>query len=202
MADGLKLNDPRPFVQDKRGFATQQLSSLAHSPSGQPLGFMSSVAASLGLRAGASCHAPYYLLANFVFAHFVLVQRTFKQYYGIDNNTAPRDNVAKYGDEAVKAGKLTQAQLDLIKRAGAAHSNRVENYSVFAAATIIAVVAGVPNHVVNRQCLLYTVSSVAYGAAYVLIDSTPLSLLRTLAWYGGGLACFRLFWAAGKALNK
>jgi uncharacterized MAPEG superfamily protein len=200
MAD--RLNDGRPLVQDKRGFASQQLSSLKHSASGQQLGFMASIASSLGLRAGASCNAPYYLIGNFVFAHFILVQRTFKQYYGIDNNTAPRENVDKYGEAAIKSGKITRAQLDMIKRAGAAHSNRVENYPVFAAAVVLAIVAGVPNDVVNAQCLLYSVSSVAYGACYVLIDSTPLSLLRTASWYGGCWACFRLFWVAGKALNN
>ena len=163
---------------------------------------MSSIASTLGLHAGAPCQAPYYLMANFIFAHFILVPRTFKQFYGIDHNSAPREDIAKYGDAAVKSGKLTQAQLDLIKRASAAHSNRVENYSIFAAATVLAVTAGVPNDVINAQCLLYTVSSIAYGAAYTMIDSTPLSLLRTICWYGGGWACFRLFWKAGQALNS
>lgn len=123
-------------------------------------------------------------------------------YSGIDNNEAPRDDIAKYGDSAVKSGKITLRQLNLIKRAGAAHSNRVENYAVFAAATVLAVATGVPRSIVNSQCLLYSVSSVAYGACYVLIETTPLSLLRTLSWYGGCWACFRLFWEAGKMLNK
>lgn len=123
-------------------------------------------------------------------------------YSGIDHNAAPRDDLAKFGESAVKSGKITSRQLDLIKRAGAAHSNRVENYSVFAAATVLAVAAGVPSDLVNTQCLLYSVSSVAYGICYVLIDTTPLSLLRTVCWYSGCWACFRMFWAAGKALNS
>lgn len=84
MADGLKLNDSRPFVQDKRGFAPAQLSSLKHSASGKRLTLMSSIGSTLGLSAGSPCYAPYYLMANFLFAHAVLVPRTFKQYYGID----------------------------------------------------------------------------------------------------------------------
>ncbi|ETN45184.1 uncharacterized protein HMPREF1541_10061 [Cyphellophora europaea CBS 101466] len=202
MANNHRLNDPRPFVQEKGGFATQQLSSLAHTPAGRPSGIMSSITSMLGLHAGAGCHAPYYLIGNFVFAHFILVPRSFKQYYGIDHNHAPRDDIAKYGDAAVQSGKITQRQLNLIKRSSAAHSNRVENYSIFAAAAVLAVAAGVPNDVINANCLLYSVASVAYGACYVLIETTPLSLLRTLSWYAGGWACVRLFWKAGEALNR
>lgn len=41
---------------------------------------MSPIATVLGLTTGAGCHAPYYLIGNFVFAHFILVPRSFKQY--------------------------------------------------------------------------------------------------------------------------
>lgn len=200
---GLRLNDPRPLVQDKRGFATQQLSSLAHSSSASPnKTIMSSLIGTLGLHANSSHHAPYYLLANFLFAHFILVPRTFKQYHGIDNNAHPRDDLSLYGDAAVKSGKLTQRQLDRIKRAAAAHANRVENYAVFGAAVVSAMVAGVPGQVVNGYCLLYSVSSVAYGVAYVVVERNPWSVLRTLAWWSGGWACVRLFWEAGRALSR
>jgi uncharacterized MAPEG superfamily protein len=102
----------------------------------------------------------------------------------------------------VKSGKITPSQLKLLHRATSAHQNRVENYAVFGAAVVLAVAAGVPNRIVNAQCALYSAASVGYGFAYVLIDRNPWSLARTICWWTGCWACGKLFWEAGRALNR
>lgn len=41
---------------------------------------MAQIASPLGLNAATASYGPYYLIANFIFAHFILVPRSFKQY--------------------------------------------------------------------------------------------------------------------------
>ena len=110
---------------------------------------MPSLATALGLRAADSLKSPpaltgYYLIFHFIFTYAVTTPRHLKQFYGIDNNANPREDITKYGEAAVKSGKLTQAQLDHIKRNAAAHANTIENYPAFLAALLWAHVAGVP----------------------------------------------------------
>ena len=163
---------------------------------------MSSVASAIGLHAGASCHAPYYLMFNFLYAYCALASRTYKQYLKLDHNISPREDLAKYGDKAVQSGKITQAQLNMLKRTESAHANRVENFTVFAASTVLAVAAGVPYEVVNASCLVYTLSSLAYGPAYILVEQWKHTWLRSLSWWIGNDACLYLLYRAGKALNS
>lgn len=70
---------------------------------------------------------------NWFHAYCVLSSRSFKQYYGIDNNASPRQDLRKYGDAAVREGKLTQAQLDQIHRVEAANANSTEGFILFTA---------------------------------------------------------------------
>ena len=53
--------------------------------------------------------------------------------YGIDNNFAPREDLAKHGEAAVKSGKITRQTLEGLKRREAAHMNSVENFPLFVA---------------------------------------------------------------------
>ncbi len=185
-ATGIAFNDGKLLTQEKRGRGGQQITSFKHSPEG--LGrasFLSSMASTLGLQAGASAHAPYYLMFNFIYTFVVLAPRHLKQIHGIDDNVCPREGVGKYGDKAVQDGKMTREQLAMIKRNEAAQANRTENFAFFATSTVLAVAAGVPNHAVNADCLLYTLSSIGYGAAYILISDLKLSLLRTTFWWIG-----------------
>lgn len=73
-----------------------------------------------------------FLAWNWFYAYCVLSSRTFKQRYGIDHNGNPRQDIDKYGIAAVKEGKMTQEQLDQIRRVEAAGANSVDGYSVFA----------------------------------------------------------------------
>jgi hypothetical protein len=50
---------------------------------------------------------PYYLMFNIFFAYAVLTSRPIKNIYGIDDNVSPRESVAKYGEVAVRDGKIT-----------------------------------------------------------------------------------------------
>lgn len=93
----------------------------------------------LGLRAAPGQqppnHAATFLLANWVLAYGLMSTRGAKMYYGIDHNVAPREDLAKYGEAAVRAGKLTQRTLDKLKRQEAAHANAIEGYPLFVAAS-------------------------------------------------------------------
>lgn len=100
----------------------------------------STILSTLGLRATPGQQAPNYaaalLIANWAFAYGLMSTRGAKIYYGIDNNVAPREDLSKYGEAAVRAGKLSQRTLNKLKRQEAAHANAVEGYPLFVAASM------------------------------------------------------------------
>jgi uncharacterized MAPEG superfamily protein len=168
---------------------------------------MASLGTTLGLRAASSAsnmpnHAPTFLCFHFIFAYGVLSSRTLKQWYGIDHNESPRYDLAKYGDAAVKSGKITQKQLDMLRRNESAHANAVENYAFFVGAISFATFAGVEREYVNRAGLLYTVARVAYGFVYILIDHPLWSQIRGITWWIGNCSCLYLLWKASAKLNQ
>ncbi|KAI1112377.1 hypothetical protein F5Y14DRAFT_421977 [Nemania sp. NC0429] len=168
---------------------------------------MASLAAALGLgTAGAGLSAPNWapglLSWQFVFAYGLLSSRSLKQWYGIDHNSSPREDLGKYGGEAVRSGKITQKQLAMLKRNESAHANSVENYALFVAAMGFATFAGVETHLVNRAGLLYTTARLLYGFVYIFIDDDAWSQLRGLTWWTGNLSCLWLLYRAGAKLNS
>ncbi|KAI0389075.1 hypothetical protein F5Y17DRAFT_450356 [Xylariaceae sp. FL0594] len=167
---------------------------------------MASLATALGLRAAETTlsvpnRAPGLLSWQFFFAYGLLSSRTLKQIYGLDHNSAPREDLAKYGDAAVRSGKITQRQLDMLKRNEAAHANSVENYALFVAAMGFATFAGVERHLVNRAGLIYVTARLAYGAVYILIDHDLWSQIRGITFWTGNLSCLWLLYRAGAKLN-
>ena len=99
----------------------------------------SSLLTTIGLRATPGepvpNHAVAVLLANWFFAYGVMSTRVDKVRYGIDNNVAPREDLSKYGEAAVQAGKLDRRTLNKLKRQEAAHANAVEGYPFIVAAS-------------------------------------------------------------------
>ena len=88
----------------------------------------------LGLQFTTSFAAPAAFLAwNWFEAYCVLSSRTLKQWYGIDHNGNPRQDLAKYGDVAIKEGKITKSKIEQIQRMEAASANSVDGYTLFAA---------------------------------------------------------------------
>ncbi|KAI1361141.1 hypothetical protein F5Y08DRAFT_28074 [Xylaria arbuscula] len=167
---------------------------------------MSFLVAGLGLRiAGAGLPAanwaPALLSWQFFFAYGLMSSRTLKQWYGIDHNGSPREDLAKYGDAAVRSGKITQKQLAMLKRNESAHANSVENYTLFAVAMAFATFSGVEPHLINRAGLLYTTARIAYGAVYIFIDHDLWSQIRGITWWTGNLSCLWLLYRAGGKLN-
>ncbi|KAJ5788613.1 hypothetical protein N7457_003603 [Penicillium paradoxum] len=142
----------------------------------------------------------YFLTFHFIFAYRVLSSRTLKQWYGIDHQVSPREDLGKYGEAAVRDGKITRRQLDMLKRNEAAHANSVENFPLVVAGVVFASVAGVPGRAINAAALSYTVARVVYGAVYILIDHPTWSQVRGLVWWWGNLSCFFLLWKAGGLL--
>lgn len=65
---------------------------------------------------------------------------------------------------------------------------------------LLAVQAGVPNETINAIGVWYTLSRIAFGLAYVFIESEPLSFLRSLLWWSGKSACITALVLAGKRL--
>ncbi len=158
-----------------------------------------SLANNLGLRAASSSstfitthYGPAFLAFHFIFAYGVLSSRTLKQWYGIDHNASPREDLAKYGDAAVRSGKITQNQLNMLRRCESAHANAVENYTFFVGAMAFATLAGVDREHVNCAGLTYTIARVAYGFVYILIDHDLWSQIRGVLWWLGNLSCLYL----------
>ena len=162
---------------------------------------MASLASTLGLTTGSPSHLPVYLAFNFLYAHALLSARTLKQLYKIDHNVSPREDLSKYGDAAVRSGKLTSSQLAMLQRNDSAHHNRMENYAPFAAASLLALYANVPSHIINTSCLIYTLSSLGYAAAYIFITDWKWTYLRSTMFWVGNDVCLFLFWRAWLGLN-
>ncbi|KAI1259081.1 hypothetical protein F5Y18DRAFT_317388 [Xylariaceae sp. FL1019] len=166
---------------------------------------MASLATALGLGATASHslpnYAPAFLAWQWVYAYGILSSRTMKQIYGIDHNVSPREDLNKYGEAAVRSGKITQRQLGMMRRSESASANAVEGFTLFVAALGFATFTGVENHLINRAGVAYTLARLAYGAIYVLIDHPTWSQLRGIAWWIGNSSCLYLLWKAGAKLN-
>lgn len=169
---------------------------------------MASLVNNLGLRAASSSstftttnYGPAFLAFHFIFAYGVLSSRTLKQWYGIDHNASPREDLAKYGDAAVKSGKITQKQLNMLRRNESAHANAVENYAFFVGAMAFATFAGVDRGHVNRAGLTYTIARVAYSFVYILIDHDLWSQIRGMLWWVGNLSCLYLLRKSWEKLN-
>ncbi|KKK14402.1 hypothetical protein P175DRAFT_0500478 [Aspergillus ochraceoroseus IBT 24754] len=146
-------------------------------------------------------YGPSCLIFHFVWAYGVLSSRTLKQYFGIDHNVSPREDLNKYGEAAVREGKLTQAQLAMLRRNEAAHANAVENFALLVAAISLATFSGVPRTTINRAALTYTFARVSYGFIYIFVDRPLLSQLRGVTWWIGNLSCLTLLWKAGNLLS-
>ena len=76
-------------------------------------------------------------------------------------------------------------------RALAAHLNGFETFAPFAAAVLVAHVAGAPAGLVTGLALLFVIARVAYVACYI----ADLSSLRSAVWGVGFLATLGLFLA-------
>ncbi|KAL4888991.1 hypothetical protein BDV59DRAFT_187665 [Aspergillus ambiguus] len=166
---------------------------------------MSSFFTCLGLRAvppttPITNYGPAFLGFNFFFAYGLLSSRTLKQFYGIDHQEAPREDLSKYGEAAVRDGKITRAQLDMLKRNEAAHANAVENFTLLVASVLSASHAGVPAQTINAAAASYTLARAVYGAVYILIGHRHWSQVRGLVWWWGNLSCLFLLWKAGESI--
>ncbi|KAH7117549.1 hypothetical protein B0J11DRAFT_536229 [Dendryphion nanum] len=163
---------------------------------------MASLATALGLRgSNPPSLAGAYLIFHFMWAYGITSSRTLKQIYGLDHNVSPREDLAKYGSAAVSSGKITQRQLDMLKRNESAHANSYENFPVFVGAILWAHVAGLDNVQINGSALVYTVIRIVYVAVYILVDTPKLSQLRGVCWWIGNVTCLRLFWQGMLAIN-
>ncbi|CAI7596285.1 unnamed protein product [Penicillium discolor] len=160
---------------------------------------MTSLLTTRGLRASLdpnSNHGPIFLTFNFILAYGILSSRTLKQWYGLDHQVSPREDLTKYGEAAVREGKITRRQLDMLKRNESAHANAVENFPLLVAGVLFASLAGVPARRVNAAALSYTVARVVYGAVYIFVDHPTWSQVRGLVWWWGNVSCFFLLWKA------
>ncbi|KAJ6000533.1 hypothetical protein N7481_000942 [Penicillium waksmanii] len=167
---------------------------------------MASILTAIGLRASDTLntsipnYGPSFVGFHFIYAYGVLSSRTLKQWYGVDHQASPREDLAKYGEAAVRDGKLTRKQLGMLKRNEAAHANSVENFTLLVASILFASHAGVPTQTINVAGLSYTLARLCYGAVYILIDHPTWSQLRGLVWWWGNASCLYLLWQAGKNL--
>ncbi|KAJ5102000.1 hypothetical protein NUU61_004222 [Penicillium alfredii] len=166
---------------------------------------MSSLLTAIGLRAASTSipnYGPAFLGFHFIYAYGILSSHTLKQWYGIDHQASPREDIAKYGEAAVRDGKLTRKQLDMLKRNEAAHANSVENFTLLVASVLFASHAGVPTQMINAASFSYTIARLCYSAVYILVGCPRWSQVRGLVWWWGNLSCLFMLWRAGKLLNS
>ncbi|THY17099.1 hypothetical protein D6D01_07563 [Aureobasidium pullulans] len=140
-------------------------------------------------------YGPYFLLGNFLFSYVVTTTRFQKTSYGCDNNINPATT-------SNLPGKLTTEQLEQLRRIQSAHSNSMEHYTVFVAAILSAMIAKLDGGVVNRYATIYTLVRAAYFWVYRQNTTRQAAGLRSVLWWASNIVCIRLFWFAGKALNK
>lgn len=166
---------------------------------------MPSFATALGLHAtdslAAPNRAPFFVLFHFIFAYVVLAPRPAKIYLKLDHNVSPREDLTKYGDAAVKSGKISQRQLNFLKRNEACHANSMEHFPVLVAAVVMAILAGLPNETLNRACVWYTAARLVYAVSYLTAEDRASSMVRSVAWWVGNGTCIRLLWLSGKAMS-
>ncbi|RAK74942.1 uncharacterized protein BO72DRAFT_450224 [Aspergillus fijiensis CBS 313.89] len=163
-----------------------------------------SLLTTLGLRATPSSptpnHAAGYIIGNWFLAHGILNPRAAIRRLGQDHNNAPRENLLKYGEAAVQAGKITRGQLNRLKRREAAYENVIEGFPLFIAGVLLALHAGVPTEIINWIGLWFSVMRVAYATAAVAIESEPLNFVPSLLWWLGNVSCLTALMLAGKRL--
>ncbi|KAL1303827.1 hypothetical protein AAFC00_000286 [Neodothiora populina] len=147
-------------------------------------------------------YAGHFLIANFLFAHIFSSSRMQRKLLGIDNNITPRRDLGERAERAVRDGKITQVQLDRLRRIEAAHQNNIENYPNIVAALCLAVAAGLDNQTVNKYGLIYTLGRIAYTFVYATNTTAGASAVRSVLFWVGNVTCIRLLWFAGKAINS
>ncbi|KAK2590079.1 hypothetical protein QQS21_012240 [Conoideocrella luteorostrata] len=165
---------------------------------------MSSLASILGFKSGSETRdmIAEYIIINALWAYNLSSARALKVFYKLDNNVSPRADLEKFGPRAVLEGKVTQAQLDMLKRNEAAHANSMEHFPVFATALVLAKVARLPAADINFAAFAYTVLRIAYFGNYVFSTTFSWAALRPFLWMGSNIVCLRLIWHAGKVYNS
>jgi uncharacterized MAPEG superfamily protein len=143
-----------------------------------------------------------YIIFNALWAYTLSSSRAVKVFYKMDNHVSPRADLDKYGPRAVLDGKITQAQLDMLKRNEAAHHNSMEHFPLFAVSLVLAKMAGLPTADVNFAGFAYSLLRLAFFGNYVFSTTMGWAALRPLFWWGSNIVCFRLIWRAGKAFNN
>ncbi|PLN80382.1 hypothetical protein BDW42DRAFT_113861 [Aspergillus taichungensis] len=166
---------------------------------------MSSILSTLGLRATAggvapSNHAVGYIVANWFFTYFATSARASKMWFGLDHNSAPREDLAKYGEAAVQSGKISRRTLNRLKRQEAAHANGVEGFPLFVAAMLLGIFAGLPAETINGVGAWYSVSRVLFTISYTLTESEGMSFFRSAFWVSGNIGCIVGLLEAAKTL--
>ncbi|KAJ5248610.1 hypothetical protein N7468_000061 [Penicillium chermesinum] len=165
---------------------------------------MSSILSTLGLRAAggspAPSHAAAFLVGNWVFAHMATNSRWEKMRLGIDNNVAPREDLATIGEAAVKEGKISRSTLNRLKRKDATSTNLIDGFPFLVASILFATVAGVPNETINTIGVWYSVSRIAYAVSYIYGETQAMGSIRSLAWLSANISCITGLVLASKRL--
>jgi len=147
-------------------------------------------------------YSAHLLILNFLIAYSFSSTRIPKMLAGLDHNINPREDLAVRGTKAVEKGKITQTQLDGLKRLQAAHDNSIEHFPLFASAIVMAMFAGVSADSVNSLGLLYSLLRIAYIVAYWKGSSLKISWFRSVVYWAGNISCLRLIWLAGVMVNS
>ncbi|SCV72904.1 BQ2448_7 [Microbotryum intermedium] len=92
------------------------------------------------------------------------------------SNASPRGNL-----DAASA-KLPADKLAKFKRA--AHTNGLENLSLFVGAILAANWASVPTEKLNQIAVLYVVLRLIYNPVYIFGTTKIVSLIRSTIWFG------------------
>lgn len=165
----------------------------------------------LGLHQDSFAAPAAFIAWNWFYAYVVLATRHFKQYYGIDHQASPRQDLKKYGEIAVREGKMTQAQLDQIYRVEAASANSTEGFILFTASgmftgmmllhkqandvsVLFGMITGVPSTTMKTACTVYTISRTLYGFSYVFLSDDTWAISRVIPWYAASGSCLYILY--------
>lgn len=113
------------------------------------------------------------------------------------DNSNPRSS---NWDAAIKA-KVPAEVFGRYERAGAAHSNGMENLPLFCTAVVLGNMAGLEARTLNAVAGLVLGLRAVYTWWYVVNSDMKKSYIRTPIWAASVLSCFYLIVKAGNVLS-
>ncbi|RDW91646.1 hypothetical protein BP5796_02811 [Coleophoma crateriformis] len=146
--------------------------------------------------------AAAFLIANFFLSYFFLTPRGYRMLLGLATNRNPRQDMANFSEKMVAEGRITREQVDRLGRWEAAQQNAVENFPLFVAAILFALIGNQNTTTIVGFGIGYTMARIFYGIAYIMTDNEMWSYARSILWWAGNVLCFWVIIAGAKGAGE